>query len=117
MALAELTLCLCVALTENVDGSSTREVAVNTAYDLLKKANSEDRYSPLLVQLVIWVSDERDTTEHSILNTLQILGDIGYLSSKYTDLDIMLQLQRWIQLVQGNKTSIQLYKDEHPDKK
>ncbi|KAL7327978.1 hypothetical protein PS15p_206325 [Mucor circinelloides] len=71
------------ALTENVDGSSTREVAVHTAYDLLKKANSEDRYSPLLVQLVIW-----------------ILGDIGYLSSKYTDLDIMLQLQRWIQLVQ-----------------
>ncbi|KAL0145103.1 armadillo-type protein [Mucor lusitanicus] len=71
------------ALTENVDESSTREAAVNTSYDLLKKANSEDRYSPLLVQLVIW-----------------ILGDIGYLSSKYTDLDIMLQLQRWIQLVQ-----------------
>ncbi|KAL9537890.1 hypothetical protein MBANPS3_011374 [Mucor bainieri] len=71
------------ALTENVDGSSTREVAVNTAYQLLRRANSEDRYSPLLVQFVIWV-----------------LGDIGYLSSKYTDLDIMLQLQRWIQLVQ-----------------
>ncbi|CAO3612984.1 unnamed protein product [Mucor fragilis] len=71
------------ALMENVDESSTRETAVNASYDLLRKANSEDRYSPLLVQLVIW-----------------ILGNIGYLSSKYTDVDIMLQLQRWIQLVQ-----------------
>jgi hypothetical protein len=40
---------------ENVDVTSTREAAVNTSYDLLKKTNSEDRYSPLLVQLVIWV--------------------------------------------------------------
>ncbi|GAN02987.1 conserved hypothetical protein [Mucor ambiguus] len=71
------------ALTENVDGSSTREATVNISYDLLRKANSEDRYSPLLVQLMIW-----------------ILGNLSYLSSKYTDLDIMLQLQRWIQLVQ-----------------
>ncbi|KAG2207837.1 hypothetical protein INT46_007003 [Mucor plumbeus] len=70
-------------LMENVDVTSTREAAVNTSYDLLKKTNSEDRYSPLLVQLVIW-----------------ILGDNGYLSSKYSDLDIMKQLQKWIQLVQ-----------------
>lgn len=46
-----------IGLMENVDVTSTREAAVNTSYDLLKKTNSEDRYSPFLVQLVIWVSD------------------------------------------------------------
>lgn len=65
-----MTLHLCVALTENVDESSTREAAVNTSYDLLKKANSEDRYSPLLVQLVIWVSGKYDSTQSLILTIL-----------------------------------------------
>ncbi|KAI8647912.1 adaptin N terminal region-domain-containing protein [Parasitella parasitica] len=70
-------------LTENTENSSVREIAVNTSYSLLSKANSEARYSPLLLQLMIWM-----------------LGENGYLSSNHTDLDIMRELQKWIQLVQ-----------------
>ncbi|CEP10222.1 hypothetical protein [Parasitella parasitica] len=70
-------------LAENTENSSVREVAVNTSYALLKKTNSEARYSPLLMQLMIW-----------------ILGENGYLSSKHTELDIMKQLQKWIILIQ-----------------
>ncbi|KAI8084415.1 Clathrin/coatomer adaptor, adaptin-like protein [Gilbertella persicaria] len=76
------------ALIQETNENTLREASVHTAYQLLKRTNS-DILSPLLVQFAFWT-----------------IGQHGYLSTEYTDLDLMGQLQKWVLLVQGQSSSI-----------
>lgn len=71
-------------LLAEVGDTKLRESSVNATYRLLKKTNS-DHLSPLLVQFSFWT-----------------LGENGYLSSTYSENDIMRQLQKWVVIVQDD---------------
>lgn len=62
-----------------------RESAVNFLYKLLS-TNSVYKLSPIMIQFAFG-----------------ILGEYGYLSTQHTDTDIMKQIQKYIQDVEGIK--------------
>ncbi|KAI9482897.1 MAG: adaptin N terminal region-domain-containing protein [Benjaminiella poitrasii] len=72
-------------LTQETSGNALRKASVETSFELLKKTNS-DQFSPFFIQFMFWT-----------------LGENGYIHS---DIDIMKQLQKWIQIIQDDYLQI-----------